>query len=412
MPSGLSWLDNSRDEQQRIRDMLRLFSDLESRDELGIGQVRDTFSDALFPGTSVIQTRARYLLIVPWCYQEAERRGLRGRSFTAYVDRTERTVVDSLLKAQDTDGVIGRRAGAGVKTLPSSIYGAGLQRYGIRTGEDGMTARRGRLAEALADAAELTQRADGPWYPGLPPAPAGFPTTIEDGLRLRPDEAHWLRERMLAATPGTLLAHLLDLARPPEPDSWAPWHDPSVVAAPADLRELVRHAARFSLAMLGAALLYNLLIAERYERAGLTDHKEPAAQYRELLADWADEVATEPGLAAWDRKDMWNRLIEQNPRIAANGPARQFIDRWLDIVVRGDVTEFADDATLRHLVADRERSMKKGQSRLLNDKLLRTWNGASGSRQLVFRWPQVRRMLLDIHHGCAAPISEASLAGA
>ncbi|MFF0719354.1 DUF6361 family protein [Micromonospora sp. NPDC003816] len=58
-------------DQQRMRDLPKLFSDAESRDELGVGQVRDAFSGLLYSGTSVLQTRARYPLIVPWCYQEA-----------------------------------------------------------------------------------------------------------------------------------------------------------------------------------------------------------------------------------------------------------------------------------------------------------------------------------------------------
>ncbi|WP_408647239.1 DUF6361 family protein [Tessaracoccus coleopterorum] len=40
-------------------------------DELGIGQIRDVFSNVLFPGTSVTQTRARYLLLVPWAFLKA-----------------------------------------------------------------------------------------------------------------------------------------------------------------------------------------------------------------------------------------------------------------------------------------------------------------------------------------------------
>jgi hypothetical protein len=47
-----------------VREMVALFSQHESRDELEIGQIRDFFSDLLFPGTSVIQTRARYYLLV------------------------------------------------------------------------------------------------------------------------------------------------------------------------------------------------------------------------------------------------------------------------------------------------------------------------------------------------------------
>ncbi|TDC45575.1 hypothetical protein E1258_30180 [Micromonospora sp. KC207] len=105
---------------------------------------------------------------------------------------------------------------------------------------------------------------------------------------------------------------------------------------------------------------------------------------------------------------MWTRLIERNPRISTNVKARQFIERWLDAVTSGAAGDAAGDSTLRGLVSERERSVKKGQSRLVNDKLLRTWSGASGSRRLVFRWPQVRRILADIHDGCAAGPSEAA----
>ena len=127
MTSGLSWLDTSREDQQRIRELLKLFSDTESRDELGVGQVRDAFSDLLFPGTSVLQDRARYLLIVPWCYQEAQKRGLRGDRLAARVDRNERKVIAALLRGEDTEGMIGRRAGVGVRTLPSNIYAVATQ---------------------------------------------------------------------------------------------------------------------------------------------------------------------------------------------------------------------------------------------------------------------------------------------
>ncbi|GAB3171892.1 hypothetical protein FHX75_1592 [Micromonospora palomenae] len=405
MASGLSWLDSSRDDQQRIRELLKLFSDTESRDELGIGQVRDAFSDLLFPGTSVLQTRARYLLIVPWCYQEAQRRGLRGDRLAAQVDRNERKVIDALLRGDDTEGVIGRRAGVGVRTLPSSIYAAALLRYGIRIGDDDAPDR--RLASGL-EADELTERSSGTWHPTLPGATANFPSEVEGGLRLRPDEARWLRERILAAEPNTLLAYLLEPEHRPGWDSEAPWNELATLAAPEPIGPLVRDAQRFSLAIYGAALLYNLLIAERYEQGGLTEREEPVARYRNKLLKWNDRVSAEHNLKGWDRPGMWTRLIDKNPRIATNAAARRFVDRWIDAVTSGAAGDAATDQSLRKLVAERERSVKKGQSRLVNDKLLRTWSGASGTRRLVFRWPQVRRILADIHDGCAADLPEAA----
>ena len=65
-PAVLAWLDYSEADQRRAREIVRMFSQPESRDELGLGQIRDALSDTLFPGTSVLLTRARYLLFVPW----------------------------------------------------------------------------------------------------------------------------------------------------------------------------------------------------------------------------------------------------------------------------------------------------------------------------------------------------------
>ena len=61
-PAVLAWLDYSEADQRRAREIVAMFSQRESRDELGLGRIRDALSDTLFPGTSVLLTRARYLL--------------------------------------------------------------------------------------------------------------------------------------------------------------------------------------------------------------------------------------------------------------------------------------------------------------------------------------------------------------
>ena len=55
-------------------DAVDLFKEKGTRDEMGIGSVRDAFADLFFPGTSTIQTRARYFLFVPWVYLQLEQR--------------------------------------------------------------------------------------------------------------------------------------------------------------------------------------------------------------------------------------------------------------------------------------------------------------------------------------------------
>ena len=76
MPSAvIVWLDYSQADQRPAREIAAMFSHAESRNEPGLGQIRDALSDTLFPRTSVLLTRARYLLFVPWIYREDARRG-------------------------------------------------------------------------------------------------------------------------------------------------------------------------------------------------------------------------------------------------------------------------------------------------------------------------------------------------
>jgi hypothetical protein len=52
--------------------ILALFRERDTRDELGVGVIRDLLADEFFPGTSTIQTRLRYMFFVPWIYQQLE----------------------------------------------------------------------------------------------------------------------------------------------------------------------------------------------------------------------------------------------------------------------------------------------------------------------------------------------------
>ena len=73
-----------------MREIINLFAQTESRDELGIGQVRDSFSDRLFPGTSTLHTRARYLVLIPWCYRSAARLATSGEDLQRRAADNER----------------------------------------------------------------------------------------------------------------------------------------------------------------------------------------------------------------------------------------------------------------------------------------------------------------------------------
>lgn len=396
MTSAVAWLDASSAEQRRVREIVALFTQQESRDELGLGQVRDVFSDRLFPGTSVIQTRARYFLIVPWLFERARQRNLAPSKVTGWVQNEERRLIQTLKDAGVVDGLIGRIAGPAVKVLPSTIYWSGLQRWGIvqaGLAPEQVAVRRGLGLDGLGD--ERAERQGGAWHPTLPAPPAGFPGSL-DSLDPMGDEAAWLIERVLDMAPHSLLAQLVTAGEPLVAASAAPWDDETCVRLAGLAAGDLRHARSFSLCVHGAALLYNLLVAERYEQVGLTRVTGKVDEYRELLKVWADEVAAESALATWDVEEFWSVVRLDNPRVSPL--TRQFIDLWID-VARGAPDGVADHQALRSVVAERERFQKRAQSRLSNDRLLAGWAGASAATALTFRWPLVHRLVTDIHRG-------------
>jgi Family of unknown function (DUF6361) len=394
--SALNWLDVSAEQQRRVREIIRLFEEPGTRDELGIGPVRDAFNELLFPGTSVIQTRARYFLFVPWNFQEAARRGYRDQALLLRVDRNERQLIERFRNAGFVDGLIGRLQGARVKTLPSTIYWGGLGRLGILVSPVTPRAVAQLARPTAAEEDELDSRGAGPWHPTLPNPPSGFPDDHSGGFDLTAEEAGWLQERILDRAEGTLLAHLV--CGPMLADSDAPWFEPAARDVSKEIGIILENARRFSLAVHGASLLYNLLVSEAYERKGFTQVAEPVASYREQLTDWADRLEGDHD-QTWDWATFWLVGAGGNARVPT--AARSFVESWVEGVARYGASNVADVDSLRQLVESRVTRLRGGRSVLVNDKLLALWGGSSGASALVYRWETVRRLVLDVQEGLA-----------
>lgn len=396
MPSLVAWLDASTEDQRRMREIVNLFSERESRDELGIGQVRDALSDTLFPGTSTLLTRARYMVLIPWCFVAAAEAGGTPAKIASRVDENERALIPALKADGDETGLLGRVAGRALKNLPSSLYWVALRQFGILSSPalDAQDARALGVSRMKEDD-EGDGAPRGAWSPTLPPVPKGFPANTGGGFELSLSEAGWLRDRIREGSEGSLLAQLVETR--PDADSTAPWFDSAAQDATGEPAVALNHARLFSFGMHGAALLYNLMLAERYEAAGFDTIAAPVDRYREQLTQWQQErERLDALLSQWDRRDLWRVVTSQNPQVASG--SRLFVDNWLDmgLTVAGDLST---DTAAREFIARREATHKRSQARLANEKLLASWQGAAGAGALVFRWPQVRGVLTDLHDG-------------
>ena len=376
MPFALSWVDHDQEARNRVLEALSLLEERESRDELGLGQIRDSLSDLLFPGTNTVQTRLRYFLIVPWVYRALEEEGVAGGEIWAKGRELELDVAEHL-RATGEAGVFGRRAGRRLRRLPSSVYWLGLGSWGLLRGAGG-------------------QNGSGMWHQGLPARPRGFPRL--GTLALDSAEAEYLQDRVTQAVPESLLAHLFLIARPAK--CRFVWQHPDYAEFPPARRAELEHARLFSEVIYGAPLLYNLLLARRAQPAKGSPREDKTAEYQDALKEWSaglDRLA----LAGWSVSEFW-ATVRRNRRI--NPGAQAFVNLWIDYARSGvlDVNEHgypADDSGPARLVRRREKALKRERSRFRNRRMLDQWSGGSGVYRMDFRWSTVHEYLRELAAG-------------
>lgn len=400
MTSTLAWLDHSDYERRKAVEAIKLFEEKGTVDELGVGTVRDAISELLFPGTSVLQPRARYFLIVPWVYQHLEAKRVPSAEIAGRARAIETDLVDQILDSDDSKGAIGRRARKTLKLLPSTLFWAGLGSWGLRqykgTQDDyhRWLDRYYRVLDSVVrteDGERVSDVFRPAWRAGIPRPPDRFPK-VSLSLGLTREEALYLQERILAECGGTLLAHLVDRCRPAD-DTEFVWMHPEYSGFSDRHKEQLTHARNLSELIQGAVLIYNLMLAERMGREDWIE------TYNGAHADWCAEVHRRRiSYQGWSRDDFWATVYKVNPRITAS--TRGFIDAWLDFALGTGIEALPGNARLRRMIEERELRLKGKLARLHNDMALKNWRGSSGTGRLSFRWnPQVRQITADICRG-------------
>jgi hypothetical protein len=156
--------------------------------------------------------------------------------------------------------------------------------------------------------------------------------------------------------------------------------------------EIVANARNFSEMMHGAALLYNLILAEQVQNEELVE------TYREDSASWTDTLTDRESIfRSWKKESFWDLIYSLNPAIG-NG-TRQFIDRWWDYSRAENRATLRDDMGVRQFIEDREKSLKRDLARIGNPNAKNGWGGDSGSGQMDYRWGISQRLLGDIRDG-------------
>jgi len=393
MASVLAWLDTCEKDKRRALDVISLFQDKNTRDELGLGTVRDALADQFSPGTSTIQTRARYFLFIPWMYLRFERLRRASSEIAEGARNAELRLIDVLSQSNDTSGVIGIESRRKLQRLPSSIYWNGLREWGIHLFRGSQDQYHRSLDRFYRDCdahggAWIEGDDDSPpptnWHPHVPAAPDGFPW--EASLKLNAEETAYLEDRIRSRAPGSLLAFLVDHAPEPSESSFS-WEHPLAASFPPELSCLVDHAKRFSGVMHGAALLYNLKLARQLPQQDLIH------AYEASLGEWAEDVELNALLDGWDLQELWHLVEQQGARVPI--PTRHFVGSWVTAIESASAARIRNHKSADDLITNRERSLKGPRARLTNRKYLELWSGEAGTARLDFRWGITQRLIND-----------------
>jgi len=396
MASKFGWVDFASENREKMMDVINLFREKNTVDELGIGTIRDAFADYFFPGTSTIQTRAKYMLFIPWIYKKIEQKELDYPKVTKKARRYEIKLIYALLESDDTDGVIGKEAKSDLKRLPSDIYWVGLSSWGIRLNSMSKNQYHRSLTNRYYQKKRNLGQKQGyisprNWHQGLPPPPDDLFDYAK--FRLNYSEAEYLEDRIAINHNDCLLFYLINQRNEAKPEHF--WQLPLIQELPDELKKNITHSRNFSETIHGAFLYYNFLLAQERENEKLLD------EYNNKLEEWKEKIHYR-----WDELNDWRNKLDSfwnsRPIYLQNvgRSTRSFFEQWLDLIFNEQcIQNLQRNDFTRQLIENREKEKKGSRARLHNSRALERWGGESGTAQLKFRWEVSQRIILDIVAG-------------
>ena len=392
----LGWIDFSQEDRKKVLDVINLLQEPGAVDEIGIGLIRDAFANLFFPGTSTVQTIAKYFLIVPYILKEATegRYGNDLGHILRRIDQEEKVCGIRLMQnCPYQEGKIGRRVlpNGWVARKPSDIYWNGIRTYGICTQDltipdllkaslalkaqppaagignpgDAATDEKGDDADAGREiAAQLFSVPDdyySDWRSDL-------------SVRLTKSEAVFLREKIETNTSSSLLCYLLknnvDVERY---DSFEALYADLRNALPTELCRTMELACAFNRLVYAARVRYNYVLS--------------SGQNEEAASEWAYVEGNIPYMTAVDIDDLMKTLDIENFRL------RRFLTNFKTALRGGDL-QAADDILIHREIEIKTRSRAKLCRR--DDFSNDTW---IGGRWLDYRFSSAKRLISDIYQG-------------
>lgn len=402
----IGFVNFNTEEKKRVAKMMQLLQESEAIEELGIGRVRDYFSNTLFPGTSTLQHHAKYFVLLPSLYYHT---AFKSRKFqnlaevSRYIKEAEIQITRQMARWDNNQINTTETGITGINTLkdalndynkyvkydPAYIYGSGLVRYGIipDTGIERLILElnkkhfadphnKGALKseDTTEDAGDLTGdkqviKTCGESY--------DFFNGKTMTLALTEKEASFLKDRINASCNGTMLAYLIDSEKEiPKGIGYFEIKgilselDPNVV-------DIYKKSVLFSKLMHLIDWRFN---NSYYESFGNTDEAKVCKdEYEKLLAEYKDEI---------HNQDAYRALFDYTYSI--DTMLTEFCEACYKAIIEGEPT------SVDELVIAREHTVKRERSKIGNSAYKN--QGRSDPLPNTFRWETVRTMINEIRN--------------
>lgn len=402
----IGFVNFNTEEKKRVAKMMQLLQESEAIEELGIGRVRDHFSNTLFPGTSTLQHHAKYFVVMPSLYYHT---AFKSRKFqnlaevSRYIKEAEVQITRQMAKWDNNQINTTETGITGINTLkdalndynkyvkydPAYIYGSGLARYGIipDTGVERLIMElnkkhfadphnKGALKseDTTEDAGDLTGdkqviKTCGESY--------DFFNGKTMSLALTEKEASFMKDRIHSSCDGTMLAYLIDSKYElPERIGYFEIEellselDPKVV-------NIYKKSVLFSKLMHLIDWRFNY---SYFDSFGNTDEAEVCKdEYEKLLVEYKEVILNE---GAFKALFDYTRSIDMM--------LTEFCEACYKAIIGGEPTR------VDQLVKAREHTVKRERSKIGNSAYKNQGRGKPLPN--TFRWETVRTMVNEIRN--------------
>ena len=400
MAPSLGWTLLSRDALKRAETLAQ--NDVQGvRDEIGFLALHQAYADRFFPGTSVLHTRLRYVLFVPWIYQGLIKDGVRERVAES-INQAELNLVGQLRMSGES-GIIGKENYPKTTTQPPClVYWSVLGKWRVlRAMADGSYPQRSVIHRRLGrpggngklkdDDKQLMQE-DQPLFASLPQPPKSWGKKTEPlDFRLLAREKKFLSNMMLAlrrpdSNERSLLSRMVeaDVQLGPQASMWS--GEVEQLADDADRAALVRARQAASLSAIGRGVYAALVEDLRAVHDGVESRTKNRDALEHLIGEHGhDGLKLNVAKIQDDAAKMDAKILE-------------VLDRTQTWLRRGN----RDVSELYQVYCDAESKRKDKRARLPKTLFAREkrleWSPEEhpSAQPLHYRWDVARSFLRDL----------------